>query len=199
MLHNVCLLTYTHLLSKEKRGDNRRCVDCSFFLDCTHSSRVMPYLHSSVFSSSGDGASFTFLQYNQNNKLSWRFVSSGMWCWTVPGVSESHAFIVRISSTNSLGLLDPENKRCAVQTTWDGRRGVTAGIVTFHRSTQVCECVCACMCVYNKNTISDTMTWWTETFLKPNGGTFKEFRKLKNVLHLACACAHTHTHTHTIH
>ena len=91
MLHNICLQTYTHLLSKEKRGDNRRCVDCSFFLDCTHSSRVMPYLHSSVFSSSGDGASFTFLQYNQNNKLSWRFRSSGMWCccdgWTVPDVS----------------------------------------------------------------------------------------------------------------
>jgi len=94
MLHNICLQTYTHLLSKEKRGDNRRCVDRSFFLDCTHSSRVMPYRHSSVFSSSGDGASFTFLQYNQNTKLSWRFRSSGMWCccdvWTVPDVSNSH-------------------------------------------------------------------------------------------------------------
>jgi hypothetical protein len=38
------------------------------------------------------------------------------------------------------------------------------------------------------------MTWWTETFLKPNGGTFKEFRNLKNVLHLARTRTHTHTH-----
>ena len=69
MLQNICLQPYTHLFSTEKRGDNRRCVDLSFFLDCTHSSRVMPYLHSSVFSSSGDGAAFTFLHYNQNTKL----------------------------------------------------------------------------------------------------------------------------------
>jgi hypothetical protein len=199
MLHNTCLQTYTHLLSKEKRGDNRRCVDCSFFLDCTHSSRVMPYLHSSVFSSSGDGASFTFLQYNQNTKLSWRFRSSGMWCccdwWIVPNVSKSHMPLLSGSAIPT--VLD-----CLILTVRDvlfkiygvgggGNRGLSLAEV---KITDLHKCVNVYVHAFVYMTKTPFMIQWhecTETFRKPNGGTFKKFRKLKNVLRMR-ARAHTH-------
>jgi len=75
-----------------------------------------------------------------------------------------------------------------------GNRGLSVAEV---KITDLHKCVNVYVhaCVYMTK-IPFLIQWHecTETFWKPNGGTFKKFRKLKNVLHLVCAHAHTYTH-----
>lgn len=158
----------------------------------------MPYLHSSVFSSSGDGVSLTFLQYNQNIKLSWRFRYSGMWCcydgWTVPDVSKSHTLLLSGSAVPAvLVCLTVTIRLHGVG--GGGNRGLSLAEV---KITDLYKCVNVYVHARAYMTkISFLIKWHecTETFQKPNRCTFKKFRKLKKC---SASSAHARMHTHTL-